>query len=127
MTADLNPQGLSVTATATAPPAAAAQPAPAARSVDIPGKVKWMHWSEVIDSLRLVPRIIIIPLVVWAAWKIGALLDWYMFKLPAADRTTEVTAFAGVITAPICTLVGYAFKIYIGGGRDWDSNNKDTQ
>lgn len=112
--------GLSITATATAPPASAVPtPAPVAKTPDIPGKVKWMHWSEVIDSLRIVPRLLIVPMFVWSAWKLGIMLHWYMV-LPPAERTGNVTAFAGVITAPICTVLGYAFKVYIGGGRNWD-------
>jgi hypothetical protein len=84
-----------------------------------------MHWSEVIDSLRLFPRLIIIPMFVWAAWKLGGMLDWYMWHLTTAERTGNVTAFAGVITTPICTVLGYAFKVYIGGGRDWDKQGGD--
>ncbi len=118
-------EGLTVSATATAPPSVAVPTPPQARTQDIPGKVKWMHWSEVIDSLRLFPRLIIIPMFVWAAWKLGGMLDWYMWHLTTAERTGNVTAFAGVITTPICTVLGYAFKVYIGGGRDWDKQGGD--
>jgi hypothetical protein len=120
-------EGLTVSATATVPPKAELPASPCSTPTDLPGGVKWFHWAEVVDAARIVPRIIIIPMFVWAAIKIGGMLSWYMWSLAPADRTGNVTAFAAAITAPICTMLGYAFKVYVTTGKDWDKTTKGSE
>lgn len=74
-----------------------------------------MDAAEVIDSLRIFPRI----LAVGYAALVGVTAYWYFFRLAAPDRTVEVTA----VTGGIFTLAPYVFKSYTDGGRDWDKYN----
>lgn len=70
-----------------------------------------LNFCEVIDSLRMVPRLILASYS-WLCWDT---YHWYKL-LPVDERTTDVTAFTGSIFA----MATVAASLYLQGGRDWD-------
>jgi hypothetical protein len=83
--------------------------------VKIPPKDKRVNFWEwpayLIDIYRIFPRIIFIVASV-AMWKV---MVWYMFQLPALERTTEVSAFVAVAVGAWVKLMDY----YMQRGVDW--------
>lgn len=82
-------------------------------------KQLWMDIAEVIDSLRIFPRIMVMAYGIWVAWFTDWFVRWYEQLAPIA-RTTEVTAVFGIVLPGVLGLATYVFKMYLDGGRDWD-------
>lgn len=81
-------------------------------------KVKLLDAAEVIDSFRLVPRIILFCFGYWTIDVTYRILFWY-FKLPSAERTLETSGLAmGIITA-VTGLLTLVIKDYTATGREW--------
>lgn len=82
-------------------------------------KAKWMDLAEVIDALRIFPRLLVGTYFATAVWVVAYLTTWYCHVAPA-ERTVEVTAFFAMLTGGLFGLSTYLFKLYADGGRDWD-------
>jgi hypothetical protein len=79
----------------------------------------WMDIAEVIDALRVFPRIVLGGYMVLVGI-LACYLTWWYAHLPAVERTIEVTAFYGMLTGGLFGLAAFVFKIYSDGGVDWD-------
>jgi hypothetical protein len=76
--------------------------------------------AEIFDSWRVVPRIFLFGysgLVLW----LTIYLPREFFALPAAERTTQVTAFAGTVLTAAYGALPWVYKIYADNGRNWDA------
>jgi hypothetical protein len=82
-------------------------------------KQLWLDIAEIIDSWRIFPRFMVIAVYGWIAWFTDWFVRWYE-KLPAADRTTEVTAVFGIVIPAVFGLAVWVSKMYLDGGRKWD-------
>ena len=83
-------------------------------------KDKWLRRAEVIDSLRLFPRLIVGASFVYTSWLVGQMLFWY-FNQPAWARGAEESTMIG---ATCTTLTGLFYKLwqdYSSKGRDWNN------
>lgn len=87
-------------------------------------KQNWLDTAEVIDALRIFPRILVGSYFGLAAWTVVYLILWYC-RAPADEHTVQVTAFFGMLTGGLFGLAVYIFKLYTDGGRDWTI--KDTR
>jgi hypothetical protein len=79
----------------------------------------WLDVAEVIDALRIYPRLLVtwyMGILNWAVWY---QTQWYAHLVPPASRTVEVTAFYGMEMGGLFGLAAYIFKVYTDGGRDW--------
>lgn len=79
----------------------------------------WIDMAEVIDSLRIFPRLFAcayLALLIWITWY----FPYKYFGLPASERTVALTTFAGVVLTAAYGAFPFVLKIYLGGGRDWD-------
>jgi hypothetical protein len=101
------------------PPIAPA--APAAPPLPINGAAAKV--AHAVDVLRVVPRLIIIPGVVWTGYQLGKMFNWYMFTLNTDGRTGNVTAWTGVVTGFLGTVLGYMFKVYMENKNDWQGGS----
>lgn len=82
-------------------------------------KDKLLDLAEVIDSLRVFPRIIIfayLSLFIWAVVYFGV----EYFHLPPEQRTVQMTAFSSVLLGTMAGAFPFVMKIYMDNGRDWD-------
>lgn len=80
-----------------------------------------MDAAEVFDTWRIVPRVILFAYAYWTGWITDWLIRWYE-KLPAAERTNQVTAFVTIVLPGVFGLAVWVYKIYSNGGRDWDGS-----
>lgn len=83
-------------------------------------KAAWMDVAEVIDTLRIVPRIVLFGYAWWAGAITYWLVKWYE-HLPAVERTNQVTAFVTIVLPGVFGLAVYVYRIYADGGRQWDA------
>lgn len=83
-------------------------------------KQVWLDAAEVIDSLRVVPRVVLFAYGYWMIHLTDSIVQWYV-KLPAVERTAQVTAFVTVVLPGVFGLSCWVFKVYSGGGRNWDA------
>lgn len=82
-----------------------------------PWKQDWLDAAEVIDSLRIFPRI----LVTAYGWLVGYITIWWCLA-PVSDHTVQDTTMLGGVYG----LATYIIKIYLDGGRDWDKYRANT-
>lgn len=82
-------------------------------------KAAWLDVAEVIDTLRVVPRIVLFVYAYWTGMVTDWLIRWYE-RLPANERTNQVTAFITIVLPGIFGLAVWVYKIYSDGGRAWD-------
>ena len=82
-------------------------------------KQAWMDVAEVIDSLRIIPRIVLFSFSGLLGYVIVATLHWY-FRLPNIERSAQVTAVIAIIVPSLSGLAVWVYKIYSVGGRLWD-------
>ncbi|MFI5397611.1 MAG: hypothetical protein ACHQ9S_18900 [Candidatus Binatia bacterium] len=85
----------------------------------------WMDLAEVVDALRIFPRFMVTGYGLWVGWFTDWFVAWYE-KLPAVERTNEVTLVFGIVIPAVCGLATWVFKMYLDGGRKWDQQ-KDQQ
>lgn len=83
-------------------------------------KQQWIDAAEVFDSLRVVPRIIVGAYLALFGWSIIFIGVMY-FRIPASERTVELTAFCTVWLGAMTTAFPFIVKIYTENGRDWDA------
>ena len=69
--------------------------------------------------MRVFPRIVLLTYGYWMAFLTNRIVWWYM-RLPAGERTAQVTAFVTIVLPGVFGLAVWVFKIYSAGGRDWD-------
>lgn len=82
-------------------------------------KQRWLDIAEVLDALRIVPRLLILGFAMFAMDQIASLLDWYQ-ALPAAERAMEASGFAFLTIGAITGLFTKALDYYFKTGRRWD-------
>ncbi len=65
----------------------------------------WIKTAEAMNSLRVMPRILVSVYGVYCLY----LVDWYT-RLPSVERTTEASAFVGVVLAAFAKLCDWYMK-----------------
>lgn len=78
----------------------------------------WLDVAEVIDALRIFPRLVLVAFGGLLGYTIVDVLHWYM-RAPSNERTAQVTAVIGIIIPALTGLATWVFKIYTAGGRSW--------
>ena len=81
----------------------------------------WMDFAEIVDALRIFPRILIGYYGFWMAHVIYYTLHWY-FDLKSDERTAQVTAVVGIIVPGIFGFGTLLYKLYSDGGRKWENS-----
>jgi hypothetical protein len=83
-------------------------------------KTTWLSWAEVIDSLRIVPRLFLAAWSTFTMYLGWYLVHWYTVQ-PANERGYEESvALIGIFTASL-GMVKLIFDKYASTGRDWNS------
>jgi hypothetical protein len=81
---------------------------------------RWLHISEAVDSMRVIPRLVLGAVCYLTLWYIVVTTRWY-FQLTIEARTLNVTAYIGGGLGILSTLFTLVYRTYAGGGRDWDA------
>ena len=83
-------------------------------------KENWLKVAEVIDSLRVFPRLILAAYG-YFVWDITHyILVWYTHEPPGARGIEESGTVAAIFTA-VTGFAPWIFRIYSDGGRNWDT------
>ena len=89
-------------------------------------KEKWLAVAEVLDAFRIVPRTVLIAVLYFAGWYIYDVSTWYM-AIPVAERTMEVSGFAGVTIPAVFGLAGKMIDWYLKTGRSWKGKLPESE
>lgn len=81
-------------------------------------KQNWLAVAEVIDALRLFPRVVLLGYLLWMGYVVDRSLSWY-YHLAAADRRLEASGFCFAVIGVVTGLSPFIYKIYAKGGRKW--------
>jgi hypothetical protein len=84
-----------------------------------------LHWAEVIDSLRIIPRLFLLACFLWTVDISHLLLKWYM-ALPKEDRGIEASGFASVVFLTVFGFMKLVFQTYSENGRIWPAAASTT-
>lgn len=82
-------------------------------------KEKWMHAAEVIDAMRVFPRLFLIACFAWNVWIAATLLEWYM-ALPKDDRSLEASGFASIVFLAIVGFTKLVYETYSRNSVNWE-------
>jgi len=83
-------------------------------------KQAWLDGAELVDAWRVAPRLIVFIYLFMLHW-LTVYFAVKFFGLPAAERTTQLTAFASVLITAAYGAFGFIYKIYSDGSRDWNA------
>lgn len=86
-------------------------------------KEKWLTTAEVLDAFRIIPRLVLVSVLLFAGWYIVEVSAWYM-GLPTAERTAQVSGFAGVTIPAVFGLAGKMIDWYLKTGRSWKGKDQ---
>jgi hypothetical protein len=78
----------------------------------------WLDLAEVLDAQRVFPRAYLTLVSLWYIHTTDVIVRWYL-ELPADQRTTIVNTFVLGVLGASSGLVGYSYRVYAKGGRDW--------
>lgn len=83
-------------------------------------KQAWLHWAEVVDSLRIIPRLFL------GAWTTFTMvvgyqtLHWFFLQPANARGFEEASVVVGVFTAAL-GMVKLIYTTYSENSRDWNA------
>ena len=81
-------------------------------------KEHWLHVAEVIDSLRVFPRLVLLAYGAYVYHITEISLRWY-FLQPPNGRGTQETALIGIVITAVTGFAPLILQIYSNGGRAW--------
>ena len=81
-------------------------------------KQNWLSVAETLDAFRFVPRLVLATVLVFTGIYITEVTTWYM-SLPNAERTAQVSGFAGITIPAVFGLAGKVIDWYLKTGRNW--------
>lgn len=85
----------------------------------------WLHRSEVIDSLRVVPRLFLAACFTWTVWITHVLLTWYT-TLAKEERGIEASGFGAIALSGVFAFLKLVFETYSRHGRDWNVSSSSS-
>lgn len=82
-------------------------------------KNHWLEVAEVVDSLRMVPRVFLAACFAWTVYITQFLLIWYT-HLDKESRGLETSGFASVVFLSVFGFLKLVYDTYSHYGRDWN-------
>lgn len=77
-----------------------------------------LHIAEVVDAMRVFPRLFLASCFFWCVWVTYQLLYFY-FLLPTGERTTQVTTLVTALQAALLGFLKLVYSDYRKDGRKW--------
>lgn len=87
-------------------------------------KDKWLASAEIIDALRIIPRLMLLGFMIFYIWYIIYVSRWY-FKIE--DTEFASTAFISSTITAIGAMFTWIGNTYIKTGRKWSEEKKDNK
>lgn len=83
-------------------------------------KANYIHWAEIFDSWRVVPRVFLFICLAWVMFDTELLLLWYV-HLPKDERSLEASGFGFLVFTALLGFLKLVYSDYKNSGRDWNS------
>ena len=88
-------------------------------------KQQWLHLAELIDRLRIFPRVVLIAYG-WYVWNVTFfILNWYAHE-PPAGRGYEESAVVGIVITAVTGFAPMIYRIYASSAQPWDPQSSTT-
>jgi len=88
-------------------------------------KAKWLALTEVIDALRIFPRLFLGAQFLWTVDVVDRTLTWY-FHLPLEQQSLQTSGLAATIVSAVTGIFVQMFKCYASTGRDYTQQGGST-
>ena len=85
-------------------------------------KDKWLDWAEIIDALRVIPRIMMLGWLVFYMIYTWELTIWF-FEVP--DPTAGQTTFITAVISGLGTMSVWLGNLYLNSRRPWDKDDRE--
>lgn len=89
-------------------------------------KTRLLDWAELIDKLRIYPRLFLTACFIWTVWLSILLVHWYT-TLPKEDRSLEATGFGSITFVAVLGFLKLVYQTYTDAGKDWSQQPSSTQ
>jgi hypothetical protein len=84
-----------------------------------------LRWAEVVDRLRIFPRLVLIGYA-WYVWNVTFfILNWYAHE-PANSRGIEESGVVGVVITAVTGFSPLIYRIYASTSQPWDPQSTTT-
>ena len=80
-------------------------------------KEKWLETAEIIDALRIIPRLMLLGFFIFYIWYIIWVTKWY-FALPEPETASTIFV-SSTITAIGAMFTWFGGNVYMSTGRKW--------
>lgn len=87
-------------------------------------KLFFLHVAEVLDALRMAPRMLLFVYGTFILWYIEKVTEWYM-TLPVLEQTTQNATFVSATITAVVGAGGWYAKVYTSGAAYKVSPPKD--
>lgn len=81
-------------------------------------KQTWLNVAEVIDHLRIVPRLVLLAYATYVYQITFFVLHWYATQ-PKEARGIEESSVVGVVITAVTGFAPWIFRIYADSATDW--------
>lgn len=81
-------------------------------------KQRLLDWAELIDKLRIYPRLFLTACFGWTVFISHMLLQWYT-AMPKDERGLEASGFASVVFVTVFGFLKLVYQTYSDAGKDW--------
>jgi len=82
-------------------------------------KSKLLDWAELIDRLRIYPRLFLTACFIWTVWLSMMLVHWYT-TLSKEDRSLEATGFGSITFVAVLGFLKLVYQTYTDAGHNYD-------
>lgn len=87
-------------------------------------KIFWLNLAEIIDSYRVVPRLILVLTMIGYCWFTLDTYEWIKSIYETTNTIpTAVAAYAGGTISALGGVLTLVINKYFSGGRDWSQKN----
>ena len=88
----------------------------------------WLRGAEVLDALRIIPRVILIAVYAFTLWYTWDFTEFFygLINQPQVSemKLAAYTAFGSLTIGAICALAAGITKSYMDSGRKWNGQER---
>lgn len=88
-------------------------------------KQTWLHVAEIVDHLRIFPRLVLITYGIYVYRVTFYILVWYANQ-PKEARGTEESAVVIAVIGAVTGFSPWIFRIYTDAATDWSGKSSGT-
>lgn len=84
-------------------------------------KNNWLELAEILDAMRVIPRLVLLVTLIFVGWYIVKTSLWYM-ALSAENRQYTDAGLLSITIPALFGLAGKVFDWYLKTGKKWGNS-----